>query len=57
MIGDRLSSDVAGGHAAGLATILVLSGTSGDGDGGSEDLASADPAPDFVLPNLAAILS
>ncbi len=55
MIGDRLSSDIAGGHAAGLATILVLSGTSGSG-GGSEDPAHADPAPDHVLPNLAAIL-
>jgi glycerol-1-phosphatase len=55
MIGDRLSSDIAGGHAAGLATILVLSGTSGEG-GGSEDLASADPQPDFVLPDLAALL-
>jgi HAD superfamily hydrolase (TIGR01450 family) len=55
MIGDRLSSDIAGGHAAGLATILVLSGTSGTG-GGSEDHATADPAPDHVLPNLAAIL-
>jgi glycerol-1-phosphatase len=51
MVGDRLSSDIAGGHAAGLATILVLSGTS------SEDLTSADPAPDFVLPDLAALLS
>ena len=27
MVGDRLSSDIAGGHAAGLETILVLSGT------------------------------
>jgi glycerol-1-phosphatase len=50
MVGDRLSSDIAGGHAAGLATILVLSGT------GSEDLATADPKPDFVLPDLAALL-
>jgi HAD superfamily hydrolase (TIGR01450 family) len=59
MVGDRLSSDIAGGHAAGLATVLVLSGTSGDGGtgGGSEDLASADPAPDFVVANLAALLS
>lgn len=56
MVGDRLSSDIAGGHAAGLATVLVLSGTSGEG-GGSEDLASADPAPDFVVPDLAALLA
>ena len=56
MVGDRLSSDVAGGHAAGLATILVLSGTSGNSGGGSEDLANADPRPDFVLPDLASLL-
>ena len=55
MVGDRLSSDIAGGHAAGLATVLVLSGTSGDGSG-SEELAAADPQPDFVLPDLAALL-
>jgi len=55
MVGDRLSSDIAGGHAAGLATVLVLSGTSGEG-GGSEDLAAASPQPDFVLPDLAALL-
>ena len=30
MIGDRLSSDIAGGQGAGLDTILVLSGTSED---------------------------
>ncbi len=57
MVGDRLSSDVAGGHAAGLKTILVLSGTSGAGGGGtSEDLEGADPAPDFVVPGLASLL-
>jgi phosphoglycolate/pyridoxal phosphate phosphatase family enzyme len=55
MVGDRLSSDIAGGHAAGLSTILVLSGTSSEG-GGSEQLAGADPQPDFVLPDLAALL-
>jgi HAD superfamily hydrolase (TIGR01450 family) len=56
MVGDRLSSDIAGGNAAGLSTILVLSGTSGEGGGGSEDLANADPQPDHVLPNLEALL-
>ena len=44
MIGDRLSSDIAGGHAAGLDTILVLSGTSGSG-GGSEDPATSAVKP------------
>lgn len=50
MIGDRLSSDIAGGHAAGLETILVQSGTT------SEDLDHANPPPDHILPNLAALL-
>jgi HAD superfamily hydrolase (TIGR01450 family) len=59
MVGDRVSSDIAGGHAAGLATVLVLSGTSGGSGpsgGGSEDLENADPAPDFVVADLAALL-
>lgn len=55
MVGDRLSSDIAGGHAAGLATILVRSGTSGTA-GGSEDLEAADPKPDYVVPDLASLL-
>lgn len=56
MIGDRLSSDIAGGHAAGLDTILVLSGTSGSG-GGSEDPATAAVAPDLTVANLAALVA
>jgi len=55
MIGDRLSSDIAGGHAAGLETILVLSGTSGS-DGGSEDPATATVKPGHVAANLAALI-
>jgi HAD superfamily hydrolase (TIGR01450 family) len=55
MIGDRLSSDIAGGHAAGLETILVLSGTSGDG--GSEDPATATIKPDLTVANLAALVT
>ncbi len=55
MIGDRLSSDIAGGHAAGLDTILVLSGTSGSG-GGSEDPATAAIKPDLTVANLAALV-
>ncbi len=51
MIGDRVSSDVAGGRAAGLATILVLSGTTSEAEA-----ASADPAPDHVVADLAALL-
>jgi HAD superfamily hydrolase (TIGR01450 family) len=56
MIGDRLSSDIAGGHAAGLDTILVLSGTSGSG-GGSEDPATAAVKPDLTVADLAALVA
>jgi HAD superfamily hydrolase (TIGR01450 family) len=52
MIGDRVSSDIAGGHAAGLATILVLSGTTS-----REEAAAADPAPDFVVEDLSGLLA
>lgn len=55
MIGDRLSSDIAGGHAAGLDTILVLSGTSGNGTG-SEDPATAAVKPTLTVANLAALV-
>jgi glycerol-1-phosphatase len=55
MIGDRLSSDIAGGHAAGLDTILVLSGTSGSG-GGSEDPATATVKPGLTVADLAALV-
>jgi HAD superfamily hydrolase (TIGR01450 family) len=54
MIGDRLSSDIAGGDAAGLDTILVLSGTSGEG--GSEDPATAAVKPTLTVANLAALV-
>lgn len=52
MVGDRLSSDIAGGHAAGLETILVLSGTTT-----REQAAVAEPAPDFVVEDLAGLLT
>jgi glycerol-1-phosphatase len=48
MIGDRLSSDIAGGNAAGLDTILVLSGT-------SEDPTNA-VKPTMTVANLAALV-
>ncbi len=51
MVGDRPSSDVAGGHNAGLATVLVLSGTSE-----AAEVARAEPAPDHVVADLAALL-
>ena len=52
MIGDRISSDIAGGRAAGLETILVLSGTTT-----REQAAAADPAPGFVLEDLSGLLA
>jgi HAD superfamily hydrolase (TIGR01450 family) len=52
MIGDRISSDIEGGRAAGLETILVLSGTTS-----REEAAAADPAPDFVLEDLSGLLT
>lgn len=52
MVGDRISSDIAGGHAAGLETILVLSGTTT-----REQAAAADPAPGFVLEELSGLLA
>jgi HAD superfamily hydrolase (TIGR01450 family) len=51
MVGDRISSDIDGGRAAGLETVLVLSGTTS-----REEAEAADPAPDHVLENLAGLL-
>jgi 4-nitrophenyl phosphatase len=51
MVGDRLASDVAGGHRAGLKTVLVLSGAST-----REEAEGADPAPDLILDDLAGLL-
>jgi HAD superfamily hydrolase (TIGR01450 family) len=50
MVGDRISSDIEGGRRAGLATILVRSGTD------SEDAADAVTQPDHVIDDLAALL-
>jgi glycerol-1-phosphatase len=52
MVGDRLNSDIEGGRAAGLETVLVLSGTTS-----REEAEAADPAPDHVLENLAGLLA
>jgi HAD superfamily hydrolase (TIGR01450 family) len=51
MVGDRISSDIDGGRAAGLETVLVLSGTTS-----REQAEAADPGPDHVLDDLAALL-
>jgi HAD superfamily hydrolase (TIGR01450 family) len=52
MVGDRVSSDIAGGHAAGLETILVLSGTTS-----REEAVAAEPSPDHVVGSLADLLA
>ena len=52
MIGDRVSSDIEGGRRAGLATILVLSGTTD-----REQAAAAEPRPDHVIDDLAGLLT
>lgn len=51
MVGDRLASDIEGGHRAGLETVLVLSGAST-----REQAAAAEPPPDHVVDDLAALL-
>jgi glycerol-1-phosphatase len=51
MVGDRISSDIDGGRAAGLETILVLSGTTS-----RAEAEAAEPGPDHVLDDLAALL-
>jgi glycerol 3-phosphatase-2 len=52
MVGDRITSDIEGGRSAGLETVLVLSGTTS-----KEEAAAADPAPDHVVEDLAALLA
>jgi glycerol 3-phosphatase-2 len=52
MVGDRVASDIEGGRRAGLETVLVLSGTTL-----REEAEAADPAPDFVLDDLAGLLA
>jgi HAD superfamily hydrolase (TIGR01450 family) len=50
MVGDRVSSDIEGGRRAGLETVLVLSGATS-----REEAEDADPAPDHVVEDLAAL--
>lgn len=51
MVGDRIASDIDGGRAAGLATVLVLSGASS-----RAEAEAAEPPPDHVIENLAALV-
>jgi HAD superfamily hydrolase (TIGR01450 family) len=48
VVGDGLGSDIAGGAAAGLDTVLVLSGNAS-----AEQAAGASPGPDHVLDSIA----
>jgi 4-nitrophenyl phosphatase len=50
MVGDRLSTDIEGGHAAGLRTVLLLSGIST-----LDDVARTNARPDWILDDLAAL--
>ena len=51
MVGDRLTTDILGGHQAGLSTLCVLTGIA------SRETAEAyDPRPDWIVPDLKAIL-
>jgi len=51
MVGDRLDTDIAAAHEAGLLTTLVLTGVST-----RADLATADTLPDYVFADLPAML-
>jgi HAD superfamily hydrolase (TIGR01450 family) len=52
VIGDRLDSDLAGAHAAGLDGAIVLSGATGE----AEARAAQDPAPVAIGQTLAALV-
>jgi ribonucleotide monophosphatase NagD (HAD superfamily) len=52
VVGDRLDSDLAGAHAAGLDAAIVLSGATDEADA----RAAADPAPVAIAATLAALV-
>ena len=47
MVGDRLTTDIAGGRAVGLPTILLLSGVTR-----RDDLAHSDVQPDYIFADI-----
>lgn len=51
VVGDQLETDIRGGKAAGLATILVMTGTSSPAE-----LERSNLKPDWVFPNLGALM-
>lgn len=50
MVGDRLATDIVGGRAAGLTTVLLLSGVSD-----RADLAASEVRPDHVFEDIRAL--
>ena len=50
MVGDRLTTDIVGGHAADLKTIMLLSGISQ-----REDLVDSAVQPDFIFDDIQAL--
>lgn len=50
MIGDRLNTDIAGGIAAGIETILVMSGITQP-----DDLEQSDIQPDYIFADIGAL--
>ena len=52
MLGDRLDTDILGGHRAGIATIMVLTGIST-----AEEAATAEAPPDLVFDDIPSLLT
>ncbi|HEY80761.1 MAG TPA: HAD family hydrolase [Anaerolineae bacterium] len=52
MLGDRLETDILGGHRAGLKTICVLTGIAS-----REQAEAYDPRPDWIIEDLRALLA
>ena len=51
MLGDRLETDILGGHSAGLKTLCVLTGIA---SGAAAE--TYDPRPDWIVPDLTHLL-
>jgi NagD protein len=51
MVGDRLDTDIAAGHASAMLTLMVLTGVSR-----REEIASVAIKPDLVFTDLPAVL-
>ncbi|HHX64282.1 MAG TPA: HAD hydrolase-like protein, partial [Chloroflexi bacterium] len=51
ILGDRLETDILGGHRAGITTIMVLTGIST-----AEEALAYEAPPDFIYDDLPAML-